>query len=344
MLARQVSLTLEIEGTDVTDSVWKKISTWTYTDNLDKLDELSIGFNGDKFIKEWSFKKGEKIKADIEVLNWNKEDDNRKLNCGSFYVDSDSFAGPPDVTTIGAISVDISRNVKNQKKDQVWENITLEKIAKEKATENNLGILYDADEVKFDRVEQIQESDSKLLSRIANENGIQMKIINDKFVFFEEETYESNDSSFTFDKDKGLVSYSFSSDDVDTYDKCIVKYTDSTLGETLEGSFTAPDRSGYKIATNRILEKNISGNVPGETSETKISYLNKRAKKYLRSKNKSETSGVITLPGDPKYQAGLIAELKNFGKFDGNYIIDQVVHSSGQGYSCSLKLRKVLGY
>lgn len=344
MLARQSKLKLKINDVNVDESVGKYISSWSYTDNLDKLDELSLKFNGENFIKDWTFRKGEKLEATIEVTNWVEENDNRKLNCGTFTVDSDNYSGPPDTSTIGAISIDISKNMKNETKYKEWENISLEELAKEKAEVHNMNLIYDAEEIKFERVEQNKESDLKFLSRLAEDNSIQMKMINNFFVFFQEKDYEKKAPLFVFDRNKGLSSYSFTSNDVDTYDKCILSYMDSRFGKKIKGEYTAPMRKDYKIQPNRILEDNISGDVVGNTVEEKELELNKRAQSYLREKNKNETTGSISLPGDPAYEAGLTARIVNFGKYDGIYIIEQVVHSKDTGYNCSIKLRRTLEY
>lgn len=344
MLARQSKLSIKAEGVDITENLSSYVLSWKYTDNLDKLDELSLNLRGDRFINEWHFLKGEKIEADILTTNWNFEGDNRMLSCGRFTVDSDRFSGPPAVTEVAAVSVDINKNIKDEKKDKVWENVTLEKIAKEKANESGMRLIYEAEEVNFNRVEQLEESDLSLLFRLASQNGIVLKVINDMFVFFEEKTYEARKPAFEFDRNKGIKRYSFSSEDADTYDKSIVTFTDGMFGKTYEGTFIAPDREYYKSKKERLFKNNESGDVPGESIKEKEDYLCKRAQKKLREKNKWETTGTIEVPGDSKYQAGLTCIVKNFGKYDGTYIIVQVIHSGGSGYNCSLKLRKVLRY
>ena len=49
--------------------------------------------------------------------------------------------------------------------------------------------------------------------------------------------------------------------------------------------------------------------------------------------------------GDTNLSAGLTVTVKGFGKFDGKYILSQVKHSLGGGYTCSVDLRRCLnGY
>lgn len=344
MLARQASLDISIETVNITADISPYLLSWRYTDNLDKLDEFSLNLRGDKFVNEWALRKGEKINATLNVLNWNKENDNRSLNFGEFSFDSDSFAGYPEVSTISAISIDITKNLKNERKTRSWDNITLKEISGEICLESDITLLFETDDVSFDRIEQTEESDLSLLSRLANKNGIQLKVINNQLVFFDEKTYEAKDSSFTFTKDSGIKKFNFKSNDYDTYDSCVISYTDSSLGETLEATYSASNREDYKTNTGRVLRINESGNVPGETVEAKISYLGLRAKKKLREKNKHEMTGSITVMGDPKYVSGLTCTCENFGKYNGKYIIEQVVHNGHDSYECTLNLRKTLEY
>ena len=53
----------------------------------------------------------------------------------------------------------------------------------------------------------------------------------------------------------------------------------------------------------------------------------------------------FSLYGDFNFAAGVLVELKNFGKFDGKYIITKAGHKLGGGYTSDLELRKCLdGY
>lgn len=72
----------------------------------------------------------------------------------------------------------------------------------------------------------------------------------------------------------------------------------------------------------------------------------KMAQNSLRQANEKESTGSITLVGDPRLVAGVTATLKNFGTFDDKYIILKASHHvSSSGYSVDVELRKCLnGY
>jgi phage protein D len=71
----------------------------------------------------------------------------------------------------------------------------------------------------------------------------------------------------------------------------------------------------------------------------------KRARNNLRKANKHENTSEITLVGDPRLVAGVTVNLKNFGAFDGKYIIEKAKHQVGKEYTVEVELRKCLeGY
>ena len=50
----------------------------------------------------WIPIQGDYVEATIKTTNWNKEGDNRSLNCGYFLIDDLGYSGPPQIATIGA--------------------------------------------------------------------------------------------------------------------------------------------------------------------------------------------------------------------------------------------------
>ncbi|MBR8701480.1 hypothetical protein IX317_002125 [Fusobacterium sp. DD29] len=74
----------------------------------------------------------------------------------------------------------------------------------------------------------------------------------------------------------------------------------------------------------------------GKTDSRKI------AKKILKESLKQEYSIELTVDGDTSYCAGAIIELdESFGKFQGRYIIDQVIHQVDGDYSCQIVAFKI---
>jgi phage protein D len=66
------------------------------------------------------------------------------------------------------------------------------------------------------------------------------------------------------------------------------------------------------------------------------------AKATLRKLNLRQTTGSLSVVGDPLMVAGSVIELTGFGSFDGNFIIERAEHSMGpSGYVTSLDVRRV---
>ena len=100
----------------------------------------------------------------------------------------------------------------------------------------------------------------------------------------------------------------------------------------IEGEFAAPDKTDGPILT-------VNDQVKDKTEADRL------AKKKLREKNKEAYTGSITLVGNFYVVAGLVTELKGFGKFDGKYIIVKAEHQVGAAYTTSIDIRRCLnGY
>lgn len=52
----------------------------------------------------------------------------------------------------------------------------------------------------------------------------------------------------------------------------------------------------------------------------------------------------ITTVGDFDLMAGNTVALKNFGHFDGNYLIEKATHTLSNGYETKIELRRCLEY
>lgn len=69
------------------------------------------------------------------------------------------------------------------------------------------------------------------------------------------------------------------------------------------------------------------------------------AKNRLRKANKEENKASLDLFGDPRLVAGVTVTLKNFGSFDGKWIIEKASHKVSKGYGMQVEIRRCLnGY
>ena len=68
----------------------------------------------------------------------------------------------------------------------------------------------------------------------------------------------------------------------------------------------------------------------------------KVAKKTLKENIRQEHQVSLTVEGSTKYVAGAIIELdESWGKFEGKYVIEKVIHNISGDDSCDLELLKV---
>jgi len=74
----------------------------------------------------------------------------------------------------------------------------------------------------------------------------------------------------------------------------------------------------------------------GETEPKKV------AKKTLKDNLKQEYQITLNVDGNTKYLAGAIIELdESWGKFEGKYVIDKVMHNVTGDYTCEINAMKL---
>lgn len=341
--ARRIELEVIYEGSNITSYISNDILSLTYSDSFNEFDsiDLSIENRDNRWLEGWSPLKGEKITINLLLTNW-ENNGAVTITLGDFYIDDISYSGPPDIVNIKGLSFDITSSFMDEKKSRVWEKVTLEKIAQDIATENNLQLLFLVQfNREFNRIEQKLESSFNFLKKICKDSGVSIKLYTDKLVLFEEEKYEEQEPLVSFDK-KDLFSYQISDDDTDTYSGCQITYFDSKLGIKQEATFYSNKRPGYKAGSKRMLYINEEKYVPGDTRQQKKDYLEKIAAKALSEKNKNSVKGNISILGKENFiSVGDTIYLTGLGNKSGKYIItdSQIDYPT---YIMNLQIRKVL--
>jgi len=188
---------------------------------------------------------GTVLRVTIHVENWDFEDDNRELDCGSFEIDTVDFSGPPNKIDIKALSTPISTNLRRGVKTRAWEKASLQYIASVIAADANLKLMYEVDDdIKFDRIEQEEETDIKFLNDLCGRFGVSLKTTDGILVLFEEKVYEEKEAVETFDADEiggRLLRYSFSQNTSDTVCKVEASYKDPKSGYLVQAEFIPPE-------------------------------------------------------------------------------------------------------
>lgn len=337
MNGRFVSLDLKYNNLKISTEINPFLTDISFSDSIDQADNLSINL-GDRdriWTNSWMPEKGSSIDASLLISpGWgNANSINRKL--GYFEIDDISISGPPNKVSVSGTSIPESSSLKGQQKTRSWENITFEDVVKDIAYNNGMNLYFSVfDNQSYDRIDQQSESDLEFLMRICKNAGCALKIANQSICIFDEIKFENDTPVGTISRtDPFMKDYSGSDSLTGTYKSCIVSYTDPASKKTYTYTFTPPSPP----KTDRILYVNES-----VSSLSEAIFL---AKKSLRAANKETTTFSIKLAGFFNYFAGQTVNLKDFGGFDGKYLIKSVSGSVGTISEISLELRKCLvGY
>ena len=353
-LARRTAVKITFDGTNISKSIQLYLKSLTYTDNeADQADDLQIQLHDRDSIwmEQWLIEAINAassakltINADILLENWLGDGKDIVLPCGGFELDNVGLSGPPATITIKSTSLPFSESVRQTKKNNAWENTYLSAIANELAGTNGMSCMYEsAHDPFYKRVEQIDASDIDFLYRLCHDAGISLKATSRILVFFDQAAYEAKSPVITIQKGKvgrfsKYTKYKMDMGAADSqYSSCRVSYVDPASGKCIEATAKIED---YNTSAKNNQQLEIKAKV-SSTDEAKT-----LAEKHLRLHNKYAKSAAFTLPGNPSLVAGVTVKLKDWGAFDGKYIITQAAHTVGEsGYTTQIKIRRVLeGY
>lgn len=326
---RRSLLSLIYNGKSLNNTITDYLESFTYIDVASgQTDSLAIVLSEHKhkWIKDWFPQEGDYLEATIQIKNWDRLNDNRKLKCGKFLIDDFNFTGPPDIYNLNAISSPIDTEFTLTEKNKSWSKTSVKSIATKMAKDTGITLHYDADDYKIDKIEQSSQSDMNFLFGICGNYNLAMKLYNKKIIIFDEIKYEAKKSVGTIDK-KMCSSYNLNSTLVGIYHGVFIKYTNSKTNKTLTYKYMI--QPGKRIL--KVNEKADS------YSDAEI-----KAKARLRKHNKEAMTMNLTLKGDTKYLAGTCYDVTGFGKFNGKYYVDKVTHTLTDGYTVTLELHKVL--
>lgn len=337
--ARRTMLIITYNGKDVSTDLAKSLLDFSYNDAASgSLDDISLNLEdrAQNWQGPWEPTAGDKIKAEIRTINWDKPGEIKKLPLGTFEVDTFSFAGPPDAVAIKAVSLPVSSTVRQERRTKAWEKVTLRVLAADVANRAGLKLLYEAtDSPSYDRIEQAGVSDLAFLLDTATKEGIAIKVSGGSLILFDEFEYEQKAPIAIITRgESNVIGYSFDwSTTLVAYRACEVAYTDAKKKKTYKAIYTPPGAP----KTGPILK--INEQVDSQAAAIRL------ARKSLREKNKEAGKGSLTLMGDIRMATGLTIIVKGWKRFDGKYIIESCSHSVGSGgYTTPIGIRKVLGW
>ena len=317
------------------------ITDFSYTDVADgKSDSISLTLCDIK--KEWLGKKrpkkGSRFKARLVLNNYSNKVKKNFFDCGSFTIDDISFSGRPLTCNMNGVNIPVSNDFKTLQKTKTWQKSTVKDIAAGIAKTAGVSLVYDADTVRIEEIEQNNEEDSSFLYSLCSKYGLGMKVYKQKIVIFDMARYEKK-------KEVAVIN-----------ERDMLSWNANT---TIEGTYTGVKFSYTNPVKNvKTTDKSKKGRKKKETIKVLIGksgrllYLNNQtsgkydaelqAKAALNSANRKAETMSISLMGGRKLTSTQCIKIKGLKGLDGKYFIDEVNHRLGSsGYVMELSLHKV---
>lgn len=337
---RSAGVKITIAGVDISTAAASFLKSFNYSDVMGgSADTAEIELHDKErlWTAAWFPKRGDTAEITLTRENWSGSGTD-ELPLGSFEVDeiSNKYSGSGgNDCSIKLISIPQNTNLRNVNKNKSWEKFKLSAIIGEIAGDAGLTLFYDTEEdPEIERAEQRDESNLKFLERICADYGLSVKISDGKIIIFDEEKYESQPPVKTLKYgDNNIKSFSGTAKIHEIYKACHVKYQHGEKSEGIEYTYTDESKEdGLTLEINKKVENEAEAE--------------KLAKKELRKKNREEIRVSLSLIGDFDYLAGNVLELDGeHGFYSGNYLITRSDFRIGNGFECSLELRKCLnGY
>ena len=330
-MIRNVRPTIKIASVDVTRDLSPYLLNISYTDNLSgEADTLDVELmDKDRlFINEWMPTLSDTLS--ISLTKDSGTGQRETLDLGVFEIDEVEASSPPSTFKIKAVSVSQNSALRQRDESRSWENVKLSEIAQDIASASGVELFYKAsDDPTISRAEQQEQSRLAFLEKLCKDNFLALKVSDGKLIIFDESELDKQEPVTTLYSHKDLINFQARYTIQDVYGRCDVVYRHNSKDELLQGSF----ESG---ASGKVLKVNKKVDDKAEAERL--------ARNKLREKNKEQVKLSLTTIGNFSLVAGNVVALKNFGKFDWNYLVEKAVHSLSDGYTTKVELRRCLEY
>lgn len=323
------------------DDIVNYITDFSYTDVADgKSDSISLTLCDIK--KEWLGKKrpkkGSRFVAKLVLNNFEEKVKKKTFDCGRFTIDDISFSGRPLTCNMNGVNIPVSNDFKTLQKTKVWQKTNLKNIALSIAKNASVSLVYDADIVNIDEIEQNNQEDSAFLYELCSKYGLAMKVYKQKIVIFDIVRYERKKATITI-SEKDMLSWNANTTIEGTYTG--VKFSYANPVKNVKG--TKKSKAGNKkkeVIKVMIGKKGRLLYINNQTSGKYDAEL--QAKAALNKANRQAETMNITIMGGKKLVSTQCIKIKGLKGLDGKYFIDEVRHNLGNGgYEMELSLHKV---
>ncbi|MDK4472350.1 late control protein [Fusobacterium necrophorum] len=283
------------------------------------MDELVIKLDNEKnkfLSSNWVIPKKTQISFGIKTINWESELEGEKYHqIGVYNIDNRQFSRKD--ATFKAISGPL--HAKDNKHSKTWAKVSLEALGKEFADRYKLKYFYKVkEEITLQNLKQEEQPDFEFLNKVAQDEGVKLKITNGILVLFEEEIFINGKSLLTVSLDH-VSDFQIKDKTNDIYDAIEVKYFN-----------TKKQKEEKAVITKSEIETGKKDEEPKKIyvlkSKPKGGDLKKLAKKILENINKREIEISLKIIGCKELFTGCVIEILDAGEFSGKYIVTQIQH------------------
>jgi hypothetical protein len=370
-----------INGSDAWPNLEAYALKLSYSDNLDKADDLQLELDdSNRLFLNNSFpgKGTTKIECRIFAENWADYADSREIDCGEFYIDEPSYTFPPYRISIKGSSLPVASKLKGENNTKAWEGKTLKEIAEDILREDDeIDLDWDVrDDPRFKRIDQADEFDLEFLHKQCQDNGLVMKVKRGQIKIFNEAEYEQRPPAFVIEENvTPILRGSFRTKTEGTAKEAEVSFTDPETGKLTKAKATDNDsklKNARKVKSYDnprsdpdllpdprnpfTLGPSLLGDPPplidadylgSEPDKNKgkgaglATKASKKAKAMLRKANKHRDTAQFEIVGFTVPEAGQTCEIRGWGPWAGIYFVERVAHSL-MPFVTSLHLRREL--
>ena len=323
------------------DDIVNYVTDFNYTDVANgKSDSISLTLCDIK--KEWLGKKrpkkGSRFVAKLVLNNFDEKAKKKTFECGSFTIDDISFSGRPLTCNMNGVNIPVSNDFKTLQKTKVWQKTNLKNIALSLAKNAGVSLVYDADTVNIDEIEQNNQEDSAFLYELCSKYGLAMKVYKQKIVIFDIVRYEKKKTTITI-SEKDMLSWNANTTIEGTYTG--VKFSYANPVKNVKGTKKSKAGNKKKEVTKVMIGK--KGRLLYINNQTSGKYdAELQAKAALNTANRQAETMNITIMGGKKLVSTQCIKIKGLKGLDGKYFIDEVKHNLGNGgYEMELSLHKI---
>ena len=324
MEVKQPAVKITYNSTDVTLDFTRLLQSFSYEDAATGyMDTVTLKMVNDaRFNMAWYPDPGDKLLIQFGYVG-------ALVDAGEFEIDEIEFSGLPDVVTLKATATPYTRSLRTLN-SRSFENLTLQAIVARVAADNQVSMSGSVDDsVVIPRVTQLREDDLQFLARICREYGYGFSCRATTFNFFKFEDLESVAPGIVLTR-KDILSYRLTDKTKRTYRRAVLAHRDPGARELITQSSDA-----NAVATQDELKLYASAKSTAEA------LLKTRAALYLA--NTKKVSGAISVPGNPRFTAGLNVTVQDLGALNGTYHILSSRHTitATGGYVTDIQIKRV---